>query len=767
MKASASNEEPRIKAVVIDLCLDDEENDNSSPVRVEPGPQEPTLACVSSAANDVKPSMASKDHPSTGFNTIEATTAELPTAFPDLTVDPLSFSLSCPWSPNNPAPYSFLVHALVTLSSTRSRITITNTLVNALRVLIRYDANRSLLPALYMLSNCLGPSYEGVEMNVGPSVITKAVQSVSGMSAASLRTLFHKLGDPGDVAYTAKSSLRTLRPVPPLLLPSVFSQLLKISALKGQASAKNKQGIVEKLLVAARGEEVRYLVRTLSLHLRVGAVRTTILTALGRALVLTPPSGEGWVPVQTGEQRVRTKGKGKDKETDPEREAIVQRMSWAEGLVKQVYVRHPHFGHIVDAVLEVGLEGLVEKVQLAVGTPLHPTLGSPTRSLDEIYDRLGDLAFSAEFKYDGQRVQVHAQRTPKDEIAVRLFSRHLEDMTSKASCFFLDLVHMAETLISQTMKLTSFILDAEVVAVDPHTGSLRTFQELSNRPRKDVSLKDVKVVVCVYAFDLMYLNGEPLLDKSFRERRQLLRDWFPSFVPDDPFCSRLAHVESVESESGREAVEEFWERAVESQCEGLMIKLLDSGDVPEAEGNPKVKEKGKSRKKPLPATYEPDKRTSAWLKLKKDYVDGLGDSLDLVPVGGWHGIGRKAGWWSPILLALWDPRIGKFVGVCKCMSGFSDAFYKAWFKPSEVWEIKGADITLSPVSQAAKGLVPGDRGLSLRFPRFVRVREDKSLTDASGPDFLAGMWRKQEGKGGGADEGELVDAESEPEPGSE
>lgn len=72
-------------------------------------------------------------------------------------------------------------------------------------------------------------------------------------------------------------------------------------------------------------------------------------------------------------------------------------------------------------------------------------------------------------------------------------------------------------------------------------------------------------------------------------------------------------------------------------------------------------------------------------------------------------------------------------------------------------------ITLSPVSQAAKGLVAGDRGLSLRFPRFVRVREDKSLSDASGPEFLAGLWRKQEGKGGGADEGELVDAETESE----
>ena len=66
-----------------------------------------------------------------------------------------------------------------------------------------------------------------------------------------------------------------------------------------------------------------------------------------------------------------------------------------------------------------------------------------------------------------------------------------------------------------------------------------------------------------------------------------------------------------------------------------------------------------------------DKRTSAWLKLKKDYVIGLGDSLDLVPIGAWHGNGRKAQWWSPILLAVWDPSEEKLVAVCKCMSGRS------------------------------------------------------------------------------------------------
>ena len=74
-----------------------------------------------------------------------------------------------------------------------------------------------------------------------------------------------------------------------------------------------------------------------------------------------------------------------------------------------------------------------------------------------------------------------------------------------------------------------------------------------------------------------------------------------------------------------------------------------------------------------------DKRTSAWLKLKKDYVVGLGDSLDLVPIGAWHGNGRKAQWWSPILLAVWDPSIGKLVAVCKCMSGELSCFLRGRF----------------------------------------------------------------------------------------
>lgn len=90
-----------------------------------------------------------------------------------------------------------------------------------------------------------------------------------------------------------------------------------------------------------------------------------------------------------------------------------------------------------------------------------------------------------------------------------------------------------------------------------------------------------------------------------------------------------------------------------------MCKLLDhSSKSPESDADPASdtpppspkKQKGGKTGKLLPATYEPDQRADSWLKVKKDYLDGTGDSLDLVPLGAWHGSGRKKGWWSPILL---------------------------------------------------------------------------------------------------------------------
>ena len=145
--------------------------------------------------------------------------------------------------------------------------------------------------------------------------------------------------------------------------------------------------------------------------------------------------------------------------------------------------------------------------------------------------------------------------------------------------------------------------------------------------------------------------------------------------------------------------------------------------------------------KQLSKCYEAGRRSDFWIKLKKDYCSDLQDSLDLVPIGAWYGNGRKAGWFSPFLCAVYDREQEEFQSLCRVMSGFSDEFYttttaffkdghvipnkpayyqtlespSVWFDPVVVWEVRGANITVSPVHQAAAGRVHDSRGLA--FPQ--------------------------------------------------
>ncbi|KAK4700268.1 hypothetical protein P7C70_g5985, partial [Phenoliferia sp. Uapishka_3] len=272
--------------------------------------------------------------------------------------------------------------------------------------------------------------------------------------------------------------------------------------------------------------------------------------------------------------------------------------------------------------------------------------------------------------------------------------------------------------------MTSFIVDAEICAIDL-TGAVRPFQELSHRAKKDVELGAVKIRVGVFVFDLMLLNGVSVLAKPFRARRELLQKYFGCLEPEDDRSAKWDLIPSCEDNEPDE-VQAFYRKCVEGKAEGIMVKvipparrlfdsrtltqnvlqLLDEveidSDDEEGEGTSPSKAKPKGRRKVLPSTYEPDKRGDSWLKVKKDYMDTVGDSLDLIPIGAWHGNGRKAAWWSPILL----------------------------------------DFTLSPVYPAAQGLV-SERGISLRFPRFIKIREDKTPEEATNAQQLADMYENQ------------------------
>jgi len=282
---------------------------------------------------------------------------------------------------------------------------------------------------------------------------------------------------------------------------------------------------------------------------------------------------------------------------------------------------------------------------------------------------------------------------------------------------------------------SSFILDAEIVATGAN-GQFLPFQSLSGRARKNVSIADIKVPVAVMVFDLLFLERSLLTESLTQRLAQLHQLHFR-------FPTQLITSDPVEAETLLDA-------SIKAGCEGLMMKESDT-------------------------TYEPDKRHDGWVKLKKDYTD-LGDTLDVVPIGAWWGTGRKCGWYSPILLAVWNKETETLESLCKCISGFTDEYYKQmlvkyseaagtilpkapanvsvpdslqpnlWFTPMEVWEVLGAEFSLSPIQETGSDLLPdscGGRGLSLRFPRFLKVRDDKKIEDATTTEQIVEMFLAQ------------------------
>ncbi|KAI1207722.1 ATP-dependent DNA ligase [Annulohypoxylon truncatum] len=742
-----------------------------------------------------------------------------------LTFDPAEYApkLQEHWSSDGgDASYALLTRCFVLVNGTSSRIKIVDTLVNCLRVLIEADPE-SLLPAVWLATNSISPPYISLELGLGGSAISKALKNVCGLDGRSLKAIYDRHGDAGDVAFEAKKKQSfTLRKPRPLTVKGVYQSLVKIANSQGQGSGEVKQRIVDRLLQDARGgEESRYVVRTLCQHLRIGAVKTTMLIALSRAFLLSrPPSAD--FPLKSVSDLKALK-----------KEELAEVWSRAEEIVKACFARRPNYNDLIPTMLEIGVcDELLLRCDLTLHVPLRPMLGSITRDLSEMLTKLQGRDFACEFKYDGQRAQVHCD----DKGKVSIFSRHLEVMTDK----YPDLVELVLKIRGE--GVSSFIMEGEVVAVDQKTGELKNFQTLTNRARKDVEIGSITIEVCLFAFDLMHLNGQPLLDRPFRERRSLLRSLFIE-IPH-----RFTWVKSLDATSqDSEVVLDFFKQATDTKCEGIMVKILDNlPDLPATsqaaedlnqtaeeirenetlslpakskakKGTGKGKAKGtsgdgageekksSSRRKALLATYEPDKRLDSWLKVKKDYNSSF-DTLDLVPVAAWHGQGRKAKWWSPILMAVRNDATGSLEAVCKCISGFTDVFYKAnkkfyddgsgedlpdanaaergeegdgidnnleernsenyknvrrskpsfieyygpepdvWFEPQEVWEMAFADITLSPTYTAAIGLVSQERGLSLRFPRFLKKREDKGIEEASSSEFLAGLYRKQEAK---------------------
>lgn len=412
----------------------------------------------------------------------------------------------------------------------------------------------------------------------------------------------------------------------------------------------------------------------------------------------------------------------------------------------------PSYEVVVPAMLKHGISHLRENCKLRPGVPLKPMLAKPTKSITEVLDRFEGKEFTCEYKYDGERAQIHfvAHDSPLEYATAvpsvgksskgisNIFSRNSEDLSKK----YPDILAKLPTWVKEGIK--SFVLDCETVAWDVEEKKVLPFQQLMTRKRKDVKVEDVKVKVCVFAFDLLFLDGEALVNRSFRERRQLMREAFNEVQGEFTFAQ-------YGNSNNLEEIQTLLEESIKASCEGLMVKMLDG----------------------VESNYLPSRRSQNWLKVKKDYLAGVGDSLDLVVLGAYYGKGKRTSVYGAFLLACYNSSTQNFETVCNIGTGFSEAaleelhsqlspliierakpFYvhstgnkdqpDVWFEPKYVWEVKTADLTVSPRYRAAADQFEGGKGISLRFPRFLKIRDDKKAEDATSSKAIAEMYRKQE-----------------------
>jgi len=578
--------------------------------------------------------------------------------------------------------YSVIAESYEEIEATTKRLEMTDHLVELLKETPSDIINK----VVYLTQGKLHPDFAGIEIGVAEKLAIRAVAKATGYTEKQIEEDLKESGDLGTTTqrFLKKKAQATLFREP-LTVRKVYEQLDKMAKASGPGSLDQKINLLAGLLGNASPEEAKYIIRTVTGSLRLGIADMTVLDALAIAY-----------------------GGGKEAREDLER----------------AYNISSDLGKVAKAVVEKGMEG-IEKFEVSIGRPIRPMMAERLSSAYEILEKLGGRCM-AEFKYDGERVQAHKQA---DNVV--LFSRRLENITAQ----YPDAVE----LLRQHTRAKDAIVEAEVVAIDPDTGEMRPFQELMHRRRKYGVKKAVgEYPVSLFMFDVLYVNGEDLTLEPYPIRHEHLEKAIEQgdrvnvadhLVTDDP-----------------DGLEGFFEKAVESGCEGLICKSLSED-----------------------AVYQAGARGWLWIKYKRDYKSEMTDTVDLVVVGAFYGRGRRAGTYGALLLAAYDPEEDMFKTLTKCGTGFTDedlgklpkimAKHRinhrhprvqsaieadVWFEPKVVIEVIGAEITLSPIHVCAMDAIRKGSGLAIRFPRFTgNYRLDKSAEDATSVREIIKMYKSQ------------------------
>ena len=577
--------------------------------------------------------------------------------------------------------YSELADVFDRLESTGSRLEMTAILADFLRTADRAELRR----IVYLAQGKLHPDFIAKELGMADRLVLKAISFTSGTPDRVAEDLWVKTGDPGEVAerLITKKKQTTLF-AEELTVDRVYRGLMAIQDAEGKDSQDKKMKLLANMLHDSGPVEARYLCRIVTGRMRVGAGDMTILDALAEAFAA--------------------------KEDRP--------------AIERAFNVTCDIGLIAETIASGGMEA-IGNIHVAIGSPIKVMLAERLPSVSEVVSKMGGRC-AIEYKYDGIRVQAHIGKD-----SVKLYSRRLEDLTSN----FPDI---AEAL-RERCRCGEAIIEGECVAVDPETGFMLPFQAVTHRRKKhgmDEAVREVSVRI--FMFDILYRDGQDMTDVPYLERRSGLEGSFD--IGDKVQMTTMRLVSSPEEG------EDFFASAIAARCEGIMAKSV----APES-------------------VYRAGSRGFLWIKYKKDYQQALTDSFDLSVVGAFYGMGKRAGKYGALLMAAFNESTGRFETVCKLGTGFDDAFLDSmpellnpglsenrpktvdaemvpdvWFDPTVVLEVVAAEITLSPIHTAAKGILKEDAGLGIRFPRFTgRIRDDKSPEQCTTVGEIIEMYEMQ------------------------
>jgi DNA ligase-1 len=397
------------------------------------------------------------------------------------------------------------------------------------------------------------------------------------------------------------------------------------------------------------------------------------------------------------------------------RDAIVEAFLYKKGMSKEeknkmtVAVDYAwnllsDFGEIARIAKEGGINGL-KKVRVQLGKPLQVMLGEKAESIEKVIKDFGKLA--VEYKYDGMRTQIQKKG---DKIWV--YTRRLENVTKQ----FPDLVELCKKALTPE----ECVVEGEVLGINSKTGFPLPFQMLSQRIHRKYDIQKLikEIPIQIHLFDVVYLKGKALFDKPFKERRKILEN-IVKIIPKKFELTKQLVTDDIKK------TKSFYQEALNAKQEGIFLKVLDSH-------------------------YVFGRHVGGWYKIKP-----VMETLDLVIVGATWGEGSRAKWLSSYVLACRDPDSGKFLPCGMMGTGLTEEQFQLMTDTLKdlILEEKGRDVRIRPkivvevAYQEIQKSTNYESGLALRFPRLIRMREDKGPEEADTVKRAYDLFKSQ-GKSG-------------------